>query len=63
MVLQSPFSLEQSQITQNARYVRPSQAANDTQQPPKAGDGLKRRKRQSATFGTINPFKVLVPLD
>ena len=63
MVLHAPFNLEQSQITQNARYVRPSQAANDTQQPPKAGDGLKRRKRQSPAFGTINPFKILVPID
>jgi type IV secretion system protein VirB10 len=61
MILQSPFNLEQAQVAQNARYARPSQAVNDTQQPPKAGDGLKRRKRQSATFGTINPFKVLVP--
>ena len=63
MVLQAPFSLEQTQIAQNARYVRPSQAVNDTQQPPNAGDGLKRRKRQSPAFGTINPFKILVPLD
>lgn len=61
MVLQAPFSLEQSQMSANAKYV-PSQAVNDTQQPPKA-DGLKRRKSQSRAFGTINPFKILVPLD
>src|SRR6476469_6417106 len=61
MVLQAPFSLEQAQMAANARYVRP-QAVNDMQQPPKAGDGLKRRK-QRAAFGTINPFKILVPVD
>ena len=63
MVLQAPFSLDQSQIAANARYVRPLQAVNDTQQPPKASDGMKRRKHQQAAFGTINPFKILVPLD
>jgi hypothetical protein len=62
MVLQAPFSLEQSQIAQNVRYVRPSQAVNDTPQPPNT-DRLKRRRRQSPAFGTINPFKILVPSD
>ena len=63
MVLQSPFSLDQSQMAANARNVRPSQTVNDTQQPPKASDGMKRRKHQQAAFGTINPFKILVPSD
>ena len=63
MVLQSPFSLDQSQMAANTRYVRPSQAVNDTQQPPKASESMKRRKHQQAAFGTINPFKILIPSD
>jgi hypothetical protein len=62
MVLQSPFNLEQSQITQNARYVRPSQAVNDRQPAVDIDHGAKRRK-QRAAFGTINPFKILVPVN
>ena len=63
MILQAPFSLDQSQMAANARHVRPSQAVNDTQQPPNASDRMKRRKHQQAAFGTINPFKILVPSD
>jgi type IV secretion system protein VirB10 len=63
MVLQAPFSLEQTQVSANARCVRPSQAANDMQQAPQAGDSVKRRRPQRNSFGTLNPFKILVPLD
>jgi hypothetical protein len=34
MVLQAPFSLEQSQMAANARYVRPPQAIDDRSRPP-----------------------------
>jgi hypothetical protein len=61
MVLQFPFSLEQSQLAANARYVRPSQSMNDMQQPASVDDAPKRRKHQRAAFGTINPFNILVP--
>ena len=63
MVLAAPFSLEQSQVTANARYVPPSQGMNDTQQALSVDDRPKRRKRQRAGFGAINPFNILVPLD
>lgn len=63
MVLQSPFSLEQSQINQNARYVSPPQAFNQMPQAANVDEGLKRRKRQRSSFGTIDPLKILVPLD
>jgi type IV secretion system protein VirB10 len=63
MVLQAPFSLEQAQMAANARYVRPSQALNDKPQAVNVDEGAKRRRRQRSSFGTINPFKVLVPLD
>jgi hypothetical protein len=63
MVLQAPFSLEQSQMAANARYVRPAQALNDPQQAANVDDAAKRRRHQRAAFGTINPFKILVPLD
>lgn len=61
MVLRSPFSLEQSQVAANARYVRPSQAASYAPQPANVDGGMKRRKHQRAAFGTINPFQILVP--
>jgi hypothetical protein len=61
MVLQFPFSLEQSQLAANARYVRPSQPVNDAQQAATADDKPKRRRHQRAAFGTINPFNILVP--
>lgn len=60
MVLQSPFSLEQSQVAANARYASSSQALDTPQQPAKVDEGAKRRKRPRAPFGTINPFKILV---
>jgi hypothetical protein len=63
MVLAAPFSLEQSQVTANARYVPPSQGMNGTQQDLSVDDRPKRRKRQRAGFGAINPFNILVPLD
>jgi len=63
MVLQSPFSLEQGQIAANARYVPPPQAVNDTQQAANVDDAAKRRRHQRSAFGTVNPFKILVPLD
>jgi hypothetical protein len=61
MVLQSPFSLDQSQMAANARYVRPSQAVSYAPQPANVDDGMKRRRHQRAAFGTINPFQILVP--
>jgi hypothetical protein len=61
MVLQAPFSLEQAQVSANTRYVRPSQAVNYTQQPANVDNGTQRRKHQRAAFGTINPFRILVP--
>ncbi|MGZ4867745.1 MAG: hypothetical protein ACXV7C_11010, partial [Candidatus Angelobacter sp.] len=63
MVLQAPFSLEQAQMSANARYVPPPQAVNDTPQAINVDKGAKRRRPQRNSFGTINPFKVLVPLD
>ena len=63
MVLQSPFSLEQAQMAANARCARPAQAVNDPQQAANIDDAAKRRKHQRAAFGTINPFKILVPHD
>jgi hypothetical protein len=61
MVLQSPFSLDQSQMAANARYVRPSQAMSYMPQPANVESGMKRRRHQRAAFGTINPFNILVP--
>ena len=61
MVLQAPFSLEQAQVSANARYVRPGQTLEDTQQATRVDESAKRRRRQRAAFGTINPFKILVP--
>src|SRR5579864_8156183 len=61
MVLQSPFNLEQSQMAANARCARPAQAVNDPQQAANVDDAAKRRRRQRAAFGTVNPFKILVP--
>jgi hypothetical protein len=61
MVLQSPFSLAQAQIAANARCARPAQAFNDRQQATNVDDAAKGRRRQRAAFGTINPFKILVP--
>jgi hypothetical protein len=63
MVLQSPFNLEQAQMAANARCAR-SQAVNDPQQATNTDDAVKRiRRRQRAAFGTINPFKILLPLN
>lgn len=61
MVLQSPFSLEQSQVAANARYPRPAQAFDGPQQRASPDDASKRRMRQHAAFGTINPFRILAP--
>ncbi len=61
MVLQSPFSLEQAQMAANARIVRPAQGVSDPQQVTNVDGGAKRKRRQRAAFGTINPFKILVP--
>jgi type IV secretion system protein VirB10 len=62
MVLQAPFTLEQAQVAVNARNARPAQAINDPQQVANVDDAAKRtRRRQRAAFGTINPFKILVP--
>ncbi|HSK43004.1 MAG TPA: hypothetical protein VLA83_03845 [Candidatus Binatia bacterium] len=61
MVLQSPFNLEQSQVSANARYVHPSQAVNDMRQPAEVDQGTQRGRRRHNSFGTINPFKILVP--
>lgn len=63
MVLQAPFNLEQTQMAANARCARPSQAVNDARQTANVEDAAKRKKRPRAPFGTINPFKILVPLD
>jgi len=61
MVLQSPFTLDQSQMAANARYVHPSQAMSYVPQPANVESGMKRRRHQHAAFGTINPFQILVP--
>jgi hypothetical protein len=61
MVLQAPFSLEQAEMAANARYVGPPQALEDTRQATRVDDSAKPRRRQRAAFGTINPFKILVP--
>jgi uncharacterized membrane protein (UPF0136 family) len=63
MVLVAPFSLQQAQVEQNARYVPESGALDGTQQNSENGNVAQRKKRQRSTFGTINPFKVLFPLD
>jgi hypothetical protein len=63
MVLAAPFSLEQSQVAANTRYIHPSQPVNDAPQAATADDRPKRRKRHRAAFGTINPFNILVPID
>jgi hypothetical protein len=63
MVLAAPFSLDNSQLAANARIVPPSQALNDTRQSTNGKDRAKRRKHQQTGFGTINPFKILAPLD
>jgi hypothetical protein len=64
MVLQAPFSLEQSQMAANAHCARPAEAVNDPRQAATLDDAAKRtRRRQRAAFGTINPFKILVPFD
>ena len=63
MVLQAPFSLEQAQMSANARCARPRQALNDPQQAANARwMPRSARRRQRAAFGTINPFKILVPV-
>jgi hypothetical protein len=63
MVLAAPFSLDNSQLAANARIVLSSQALNDTRQSTNGKDRAKRRKHQQTGFGTINPFKILAPLD
>jgi hypothetical protein len=63
MVLAAPFSMEQSQMAANARYVPPSQPLNAAPQAMSADNRPKRRKHQRAPFGTINPFRILVPSD
>lgn len=63
MVLQAPFSLEQPQVSANAHYAGSSQASDNTPQTTNVDNGMKRRKHQRNSFGTINPFKILVPLD
>jgi hypothetical protein len=60
MVLAAPFSLEQSQMAANARYVRPSQPTN-AQEAVNVDKDVTRRRRQRSSFGTINPFNILVP--
>jgi hypothetical protein len=61
MVLQSPFSLEQAQVSANTRYFHPSPVVNDIQQTTNVDNGAKRRKSQRTAFGTINPLRILVP--
>lgn len=63
MVLQAPFSLDQSQMSANAKYVSPRQALDDTHQSTKVDEAAKRRRHQRSSFGTIDPLKILVPLD
>jgi hypothetical protein len=63
MVLAAPFSLQETQIAQNARYVSESRALDDASEPKEIDTAAKRRKHQHNAFGTINPFRVLVPLD
>jgi hypothetical protein len=60
MVLQSPFSLDQAQMAANASCARP--AVNDPQQAASLDDAAKRtRRRQRPAFGTLNPFRILIP--
>jgi hypothetical protein len=61
MVLQSPFDLEQSQVSANARYAHPSPAVDDTRQAAEVDEGAKRRRHPRNSFGMINPLNVLVP--
>ena len=61
MVLQAPFTLDQSQMAANARYVPAARAMSYAPQPANVDGGMKRRKHQRAAFGTINPFHILVP--
>src|ERR1051326_2692441 len=63
MILQAPLALEHAQVAANARYVGPSHAVNDMQHAANTDNGARRRKHRSAPYGTINPFKVLVPID
>jgi hypothetical protein len=63
MVLVAPFTLQQAQLAQNARYVSESRALDDASEPKEIDTAAKRRKHQRNAFGTINPFRVLVPLD
>ncbi len=63
MILVTPLTLEQTQITQNARYASESHTLNDFPQNAEVENAAMRRKRQRRRFGTINPLKVLVPLD
>jgi hypothetical protein len=60
MVLAAPFSLQQTQIVQNARYVPESRPSDDKPQGGEIDNPAKRKKRQR-TFGTINPFRIMVP--
>jgi hypothetical protein len=60
MVLQSPFSLDQAQMAANASCAR--LAVNDPQQAASLDDAAKRtRRRQRPAFGTLNPFRILIP--
>jgi hypothetical protein len=61
MVLQSPFDLEQSQVSANARYAHPSPAVDDMRQAAEVDEGAKRRRHQRNSFGMINPLNILVP--
>jgi hypothetical protein len=63
MVLVAPFTLQQAQLEQNARYVSEAQALDNPPQQGNSSNAARRRKRQRNAFGTINPFRVLVPLD
>jgi hypothetical protein len=61
MVLQAPFNLEQSQVAANANYARSSQPVNDAPQAANVDKDVKRRRRHRSSFGTLNPFSILVP--
>lgn len=63
MVLVAPVSLQQTQVWQNAHYAPESLAPDGTPQNSENSSVVKRKKRPSNSFGTINPFRILVPFD
>ena len=63
MVLPAPFSLEQARWRRTRAIFHDHKHCNDPQQAANVDELPKRRRHQRAAFGTINPFKILVPYD